>query len=492
MAALGPCSSLTPGTFININELTTVAAVSALAPFMTSATAIGSASYDNTYLANAFTVANEFVDTSTGLSPGPNLPNGTTVPTAELNTLADILSACINSAGGTAGDTSLCGTLFSLTTVSPSPAPANTIQAMLNIANNPTQNVAALYALVPPTPPFQPTLISAPSSWQVLLTPPGGTGFQVSSSSINFLNVTVGSSSPIQTVTIQGFQIMGSIGVVGPNSSDFNAGDFTVPSTGACNSLSTSSCWVEVYAHPSAPGGRNAFLAIPYNENAIFYIPLSVTGVSPPSSTLSNSSVNFPPTVIGTSTTPAAVSLANNGPGVLTVSGITINGVANNNFTQTNNCSSVAVNASCTIYITFAPTATGTQSATVQITSTSTGTNTVTLSGTGVALGTAPSLWPTSLTYNIWGANEDIVLTNSGTTAMSISAPAAYATGGEQDQHHYVTSFNNCAATVASGTSCTFGIQNLLNLSMVQLPGTSRRRHRCGSRRLAHRQHPHE
>jgi hypothetical protein len=58
-----------------------------------------------------------------------------------------------------------------------------------------------------------------------------------------------------------------------------------------------------------------------------------------------------------------------------------------------------------------------------------------------------------------------MVLTNSGTTPLSISAPAGYTTGGEEDQHHYLTSFNNCGSTVASGTSCTFGLQNLLNYS---------------------------
>ncbi len=42
MVALGPCSSLTSSTFISVNELTTVAAVEALAPYMTAANAIGS------------------------------------------------------------------------------------------------------------------------------------------------------------------------------------------------------------------------------------------------------------------------------------------------------------------------------------------------------------------------------------------------------------------------------------------------------------------
>ena len=35
MAALGPCNTLTSSTFIDVNELTTVAAVYALAPYMT-------------------------------------------------------------------------------------------------------------------------------------------------------------------------------------------------------------------------------------------------------------------------------------------------------------------------------------------------------------------------------------------------------------------------------------------------------------------------
>lgn len=457
MAALGPCSSLTPSTFININELTTVAAVSALAPFMSSATAIGSASYDNNYLASAFTVANEFVDTTTGLSPGPNLPNFTIVPTNELNTLADILSACINSTGGTAGDGSLCGRLFSLATISPNPAPTNTIQAMLNIASSPTQNVAALFALVPPTPPFQPTLTSAPSSWAVQLTPPGGGGFQVSVPSINFLNVTLGSSSPIQAVTIQGFSILGNVGAIGPDSSDFNVGYFSSTYPGNCFAagagLASSPCDVQVYARPSATGLRNAFLAISYNENAIFYIPLSVTGIASTSnSPLSSSSINFLPAITGTSSTPVPVTFSNSGSGTLTVSSVAINGAVNQNFTQTNNCSSVAVNANCTIYITFAPTTTGTQSATLQVTSSTLGTSTVALSGTGASPGDPAILSPSSLTYTIWGANEDIVLTNAGTT-LGLAT-----TGGLEQDHAYSGVTFSCNV---SGTSCTFVVANV-------------------------------
>src|ERR1700722_6260693 len=47
--------------------------------------------------------------------------------------------------------------------------PPDTAPAAINIAHNPALNVAALYALVTPTPPFQPTLASAPDNFTVAL-----------------------------------------------------------------------------------------------------------------------------------------------------------------------------------------------------------------------------------------------------------------------------------------------------------------------------------
>lgn len=41
MAALGPCGSLTPSTFISINEVSTVAAIWSASPFIASATQNG-------------------------------------------------------------------------------------------------------------------------------------------------------------------------------------------------------------------------------------------------------------------------------------------------------------------------------------------------------------------------------------------------------------------------------------------------------------------
>jgi trimeric autotransporter adhesin len=99
LAALGPCGNLTSSTFITINELTTVGAIWPLAPFMASYTNIGSGSSDASALASAFTLASQYVNTTTGSAPGQNVPSGTTVPVTQLNTLAEDGQLRLNACG---------------------------------------------------------------------------------------------------------------------------------------------------------------------------------------------------------------------------------------------------------------------------------------------------------------------------------------------------------------------------------------------------------
>lgn len=169
MTALGPCLSLSSSTAIQVNELTTVASVWALAPFMTGITNVGTSASNSAGLANAFAAVNKLVNTATGTSPGLTLPATATLPTAEMNTLANILAACVNSSGGTAGDHSLCGNLFALAVAPNGTAPTDSLTAMLNIAHNPAQNVSQLNMLSSPLAPFQPTLPNAPTSWTIAI-----------------------------------------------------------------------------------------------------------------------------------------------------------------------------------------------------------------------------------------------------------------------------------------------------------------------------------
>jgi len=170
VTALGACGNLKPTTNIAINELTTVAAASALANYATSYAAIGSASGDATAMANAFTLAGELVDTSAGTVPGSTIPASYTSPASEIYTLGDIIATCVNSAGGT-GSTTNCGMLFTDTTPYQGTAPSDTFGAALLLAKNPNQNVSTAFGLATTNGPFQPVMTSAPADWTVPLLP---------------------------------------------------------------------------------------------------------------------------------------------------------------------------------------------------------------------------------------------------------------------------------------------------------------------------------
>ena len=173
MAGLGLCNNLAPSTYIFIDEITTVGAVWALSPFMTGTAAsvtIGAPTTNQSGLATAFTDIAQIANNTTGNTPGPMLPAGAVAPTTEINTLADILAGCINSAGPSSTG---CAALFAAATPAGGTAPANTIAAALNIARNPGQNVATLNALALPTSPYQPTLV-LPNDFTLGVTYPVG------------------------------------------------------------------------------------------------------------------------------------------------------------------------------------------------------------------------------------------------------------------------------------------------------------------------------
>ena len=168
MSALGPCGNLTSSTFINVNELTTVASAYALSGFMSSPTQLSTSPTNTTGLSNAMATVNKLVNISTGQMPGNTLPSGATEPVAELNTLADILASCVNS-NGVGGSSTNCANLFTAATPPGGTAPTDTLTAALNIAKNPGTNVPALYALTLSQAPFNPTLSTAPTDFTVAL-----------------------------------------------------------------------------------------------------------------------------------------------------------------------------------------------------------------------------------------------------------------------------------------------------------------------------------
>lgn len=173
MAAIGDCtatSTLSAAPFININELTTVASVMALQPFIASPTgSTGAAVLIGAPAANANDLRTAFENISNVVSiASGNVANPTGSKGLLINTLADILAHCVNS---NPTNDNYCPTLFADATPSSDTAAGDTVQAAWYIAQNPTLNISALFGLVPAAPPFV-ALSSAPASFAV--TSPAG------------------------------------------------------------------------------------------------------------------------------------------------------------------------------------------------------------------------------------------------------------------------------------------------------------------------------
>ncbi len=196
MTALGSCGSLS-STAVVINEITTVASTTALATFSAdnvqtgelSYLYIGSSSANSTVgLANAFASVNNLVDVTTGQPKYWTVAGNAVVPYVAINTLADALDACAVTAGGLAGDGTVCGNLFTytnpLSTTYPAFAPTNTLQAIFDLLKPPSPSVGnelapkSVYGLASSFSPYQPILSSAPNEWSISMnyTSGGGVG----------------------------------------------------------------------------------------------------------------------------------------------------------------------------------------------------------------------------------------------------------------------------------------------------------------------------
>jgi len=176
MASLGSCTLPNfASTFVVVNEVSTIATAYAFAGYAASGTQISSpetAAAGKAVNYASFTVTNlEALSTGEALATTPvaNGGNGT-VPQDEINTLANILAACVNSTGPTSTQ---CTTLFNNAENGTTPA-TDTATAAINIAHNPGANINNLFGLQTGSTPFQPDLPGQPSDFTIAISFTGG------------------------------------------------------------------------------------------------------------------------------------------------------------------------------------------------------------------------------------------------------------------------------------------------------------------------------
>jgi hypothetical protein len=130
--------------------------------------------------------------------------------------------------------------------------------------------------------------------------------------------------------------------------------------------LVNANCTISVTFDPTESGKLTGSIKITDNAvNSSQKVPLSGTGTAVE---LSPARLNFGSHKVGTTSAPKTVTVTNAGTTTVTFTAPTIDGADPGDFHQTNNCgASVAGGASCTISITFTPTATGARDATLEV-----------------------------------------------------------------------------------------------------------------------------
>ena len=258
----------------------------------------------------------------------------------------------------------------------------------------------------------------------------------------------VGSTSAAQTALLRNIS-SSALSI----SSITTSGDFAETDDCGSGVSAAGSCMFSVTFTPIAAGPRSGSIVILDDAaGSPHVINLSGSGLGPVV-TLAPASLIFTAQQVGTSSAAQAVTLTNPGTLTLNVGTIQITG----DFAQTNNCPpSLTANSSCTIKISFKPTASGTRSGTLAITDNALGSpQTVTLSGTGSAASSpVAAVTPASLAFPVQPVTTSstpraLTLTNTGNAPLNVGT--IQITGD-------FSQINNCPSSMTANSSCTINV----------------------------------
>jgi hypothetical protein len=212
-----------------------------------------------------------------------------------------------------------------------------------------------------------------------------GPVLSVTPSSVAFPATLVGTFSEDQLVTLTNTGSspvsIKSIAVTGAQAGSF------IDISGCGTSLAAGkSCTIYVGFAPKNSGSATATLSVADNApQSPQTVTLTGSGVAAHALTIAPASLAFPATAVGGASTGQSVTLTNSGTAAVSIASIVLNGVDPHDFVTLNNCGAVlGGGASCTVFVAFTPTATGSRTATVSVADDASGSpQLVALRGTG-------------------------------------------------------------------------------------------------------------
>ena len=285
---------------------------------------------------------------------------------------------------------------------------------------------------------------------------------------IAFPSTTVGSTASAITATLSNtgnatLNITG-ITIAGADPTDFAL----ATGANACGSTlaAGASCSIYVTFTPASAASFSATLSVADNAaGSPQSSTLTGTGTTPPApvASLAPATVPFGSLTAGTTSAAMSATLSNTGNATLNISGITIAGANPSDFaiaTGANACgTTLAADATCTIYVTFTPASASSFTATLQVADDATGSpQTSILTGTGTAPpAPAATLAPNPVAFaseaiGATSAATTVTLTNSGTATLTITGITI--TGTNPTEFAMTTGSNACGSSLEAGATC--------------------------------------
>ena len=262
--------------------------------------------------------------------------------------------------------------------------------------------------------------------------------------------------------------------LVDPNDANtvYIALDTGVYATAAVTTCAAQNCWSALGTGlPNSPvvalaaaanmltgDGHRGMLRVATYGRGIWQQPLlTATSLAQPAITLSATSFTFAAQQVATQSAAQTLTITSSGNAPVTFGALSVTG----DFVETDTCArqTLAVNATCSVQLTFAPTATGARSGQLTIyANVSGGQATVPLAGSATAAA-AVTLTPLSLTFpatlvNQATAAQIITVANTGGTPAPIQA--AVLTGANASD--FAISANTCGGSLAASTACAISI----------------------------------
>lgn len=226
--------------------------------------------------------------------------------------------------------------------------------------------------------------------------PPAVPAALVSPNSLDFGTASVGDTPATQSLTITNSGTA-ALAVQGILLGGADAPSFQVTHNCAGTIAVNATCTAAVAFAPTSPGSKAASIVVQSNASTNPTVALSGTATAP-AIALSVAGLRYGATLVGTSASVQTVTVTNTGTGRLVIAGLPIGGGGAAMFAQTNTCGApVAAGATCTITVSFTPTAAGNPTAQLAIRSNAPGSATVSLAGTSYLPGSPIAVLKTLL-----------------------------------------------------------------------------------------------